>query len=66
MGWRATGDEQETTNTSIPVREGNMIEPASKAPDFCLISEDGEEICLKDLKGQWLVLYFYPKDNTSG
>jgi thioredoxin-dependent peroxiredoxin len=43
-----------------------MIELGSKARDFCLVSDDGNEVCLKDLKGQWVVLYFYPKDNTSG
>lgn len=43
-----------------------MIEPGKEAPDFCLPSEDGEDVCLRDLKGKWVVLYFYPKDNTSG
>ncbi len=37
-----------------------------KAPDFCLPDKDGNEICLKDFRGKWVVLYFYPKDNTSG
>jgi peroxiredoxin Q/BCP len=43
-----------------------MIELGKKAPDFCLTSGDGDEVCLKDLKGKWIVLYFYPRDNTSG
>ena len=43
-----------------------MIDQGKKAPDFCLTSGDGDEICLKDLKGKWVVLYFYSKDNTSG
>ncbi|WP_456480783.1 thioredoxin-dependent thiol peroxidase [Nautilia sp.] len=34
--------------------------------DFCLPNQDGVEICLRDLKGKWIVLYFYPKDNTPG
>ena len=38
----------------------------SKAPDFCLPSSNGGEFCLKDAKGKWLVLYFYPKDDTPG
>ncbi|MFW3145452.1 MAG: peroxiredoxin [Thermoplasmatota archaeon] len=38
----------------------------STAPLFCLRDQNGEEVCLKDLKGKWTVLYFYPKDNTSG
>ena len=36
------------------------------APDFCLKNQDEKEICLKDFKGKWIILYFYPKDNTSG
>ena len=36
------------------------------APQFCLPDKDGREICLESLKGRWVVLYFYPKDNTSG
>jgi peroxiredoxin Q/BCP len=36
------------------------------APDFTLPDADGKQIALKDLKGKWVVLYFYPKDNTSG
>lgn len=36
------------------------------APDFCLEDPDRGEICLKDQKGKWVVLYFYPKDNTKG
>ena len=37
-----------------------------KAPDFCLLNQDGEEICLDSFKGDWVVLYFYHKDNTKG
>ncbi len=43
-----------------------MIEVGQKAPEFCLPNQDEVEICLKDLKGKWVVLYFYPKDNTPG
>jgi thioredoxin-dependent peroxiredoxin len=43
-----------------------MIEQGKKAPDFCLPSADADEVCLRDLKGKWVVLYFYSKDNTSG
>ncbi len=38
----------------------------SKAQDFCLPDYRGEEHCLHDFRGKWVVLYFYPKDNTSG
>jgi len=37
-----------------------------KITDFCLPNQDGVEICLKDLRGKWIILYFYPKDNTPG
>lgn len=37
-----------------------------KAYNFCLPDAEGNEHCLKDFKGKWVVLYFYPKDNTSG
>ena len=36
------------------------------APDFCLPDKDGNNVCLKDFTGKYFVLYFYPKDNTSG
>jgi peroxiredoxin Q/BCP len=36
------------------------------APDFSLATSDGSQISLKDYKGKWVVLYFYPKDFTSG
>ncbi len=43
-----------------------MLETGQKAPDFCLPNQDETEICLRDLSGKWVVLYFYPKDNTPG
>ncbi len=43
-----------------------MIDIGQKAIDFCLPNEEEKEYCLKDFQGKWLVLYFYPKDNTSG
>jgi len=43
-----------------------LLEIGEKAPVFCLEDPDRGEICLKDLKGKWVVLYFYPKDNTKG
>jgi peroxiredoxin Q/BCP len=36
------------------------------APDFNLTSNDGNRVSLKDYRGKWVVLYFYPKDFTSG
>ena len=37
-----------------------------KAPNFNLPNQDGEKVKLADFKGQWTLLYFYPKDNTPG
>lgn len=42
-----------------------MLKPGQKAPNFSLPAYDGSEISLKDLNKK-VVLYFYPKDNTSG
>lgn len=43
-----------------------MLKPGDKAPDFTLTDTNGEPVSLADLKGQTVVLYFYPKDNTPG
>ena len=37
-----------------------------KAPAFALPDQDGQTVKLSDLKGRWVVLYFYPKDDTPG
>ena len=42
------------------------IEIGKKAPAFKAMASGDKEISLKDYEGKWLVLYFYPKDNTSG
>ncbi|ACK41709.1 MULTISPECIES: thioredoxin-dependent thiol peroxidase [Dictyoglomus] len=39
---------------------------SKKAPDFTLPDQNGKEVSLSDYKGKWVVLYFYPKDMTSG
>jgi len=43
-----------------------MLEVGVDAPAFCVPNQDEEEMCLRDIVGGWLVLYFYPKDNTPG
>jgi len=40
--------------------------PGDPAPVFCLSNTSGSETRLEDFRGQWVVLYFYPKDNTPG
>ena len=37
-----------------------------EAINFCLPDEEGNEVCLDSYKGKWIILYFYPRDNTSG
>jgi peroxiredoxin Q/BCP len=36
------------------------------APPFCLPDVEGKEVCLEGFRGKWVVLYFYPRDNTPG
>jgi thioredoxin-dependent peroxiredoxin len=43
-----------------------MKEVPYRAPDFSLPSSDGKQHTLSDYEGKWLVLYFYPKDDTPG
>jgi len=45
---------------------GSEIFMSKKAMDFCLFNQNGENTCLKDFRGKWVVLYFYPKDNSRG
>ena len=42
------------------------LKPGEKAPNFRLATDGGGEVSLATLKGQPFVLYFYPKDDTSG
>jgi len=43
-----------------------MLEIGENAPDFTLPDQDGSDVALSDLKGQTVVLYFYPKADTPG
>ena len=43
-----------------------MLRVGDEVPAFCLPNQDEEEICFRDIKGRWIVLYFYPRDNTPG
>ena len=42
------------------------LKEGDSAPDFTAVTNTGEQLSLRDLKGQPVVLYFYPKDNTPG
>ena len=43
-----------------------MLELGTKAPEFTLFNQEGNEVSLSDFKGKKVVLYFYSKDNTAG
>jgi|ERR1041384_3694862 peroxiredoxin Q/BCP len=43
-----------------------MLKEGNKAPDFTTTDQDGNKVKLSDFKGQKVVLYFYPKDDTPG
>src|SRR3984893_10500625 len=46
--------------------DSNLPSVGSTAPDFTLNSQEGTPVSLKDFRGKWVVLYFYPKDMTTG
>ena len=45
---------------------GSAPQIGTTAPEFTLPSQDGVPVSLKDYRGKWVVLYFYPKDFTAG
>jgi thioredoxin-dependent peroxiredoxin len=45
---------------------GNLAPIGSSAPNFTLTSQEDKQVSLTDYRGKWVVLYFYPKDQTSG
>lgn len=47
-------------------RSGELPEVGKPAPDFNLPDQNGKQHVLKDYRGKWLVLYFYPRDDTPG
>jgi peroxiredoxin Q/BCP len=49
-----------------PQHEQGSPEVGKLAPDFTLLDDEGNSRRLQDARGRWLVLYFYPKDDTPG
>jgi thioredoxin-dependent peroxiredoxin len=52
--------------TSLLIFAGPAPSVGTLAPEFTLNSQEGTPVSLKDYRGKWVVLYFYPKDFTSG
>jgi peroxiredoxin Q/BCP len=53
---------------SVPrlLSRSNTPSEGENAPDFTLPAADGSQVSLRDYHGKWVVLYFYPKDQTPG
>lgn len=54
------------TTIEAAAPEAGVVEAGKPAPDFSLALDDGRTVRLADFRGKPLVLYFYPKDDTSG
>ena len=56
-----------TASHHSPMPQADMDTLLNKpAPAFCLPDADTKKICLEQFRGKWVVLYFYPRDNTPG
>jgi peroxiredoxin Q/BCP len=55
-----------TLALSVAALAADLPVEGAPAPDFTLKSQEGKTVSLKDFRGQWVVLYFYPKDMTQG
>ncbi len=56
----------DNSTSSKNTRRENMLKEGQKFPQFKLKNQDGKDVSLKDFAGKWLVVYFYPKDDTPG
>ncbi len=55
------------TLTALPfAHAADTLAAGATAPTFTLPSQEDKQVSLADYKGKWVVLYFYPKDQTSG
>jgi len=51
---------------TLKARAADPLQPGATAPGFSLPSQEDAEVTLSQFKGKWVVLYFYPKDMTTG
>ncbi|HUD22376.1 MAG TPA: peroxiredoxin [Acidobacteriaceae bacterium] len=51
---------------TLKARAADPLQPGATAPEFSLPSQEDASVSLSQYKGKWVVLYFYPKDMTSG
>ena len=65
LGWAATRAFA-TPAVAMDTPDAAMPQAGQTAPGFTLPSQDGTPTSLSSFKGKWVVLYFYPKDGTSG
>jgi thioredoxin-dependent peroxiredoxin len=49
----------------MPQSENDLLS-GKPAPAFCLPVDENRKVCLEEFRGKWVVLYFYPRDNTPG
>jgi peroxiredoxin Q/BCP len=42
------------------------VKAGDNAPDFTTLDDSGHRVCLSEFRGKWVVLFFYPKDDTPG
>lgn len=55
-----------TLALAVPLAAGSLPAEGTQAPEFTLTTDAGSKASLVDYSGKWVVLYFYPKDFTSG
>jgi peroxiredoxin Q/BCP len=55
-----------TARMAMAAGAAALLEPGASAPNFTLPSQEDKQVSLAQYKGKWVVLYFYPKDQTAG
>jgi peroxiredoxin Q/BCP len=55
-----------TARLAMAAGAGGLLEPGTAAPNFTLPSQEDKQVSLTQYKGKYVVLYFYPKDQTQG